>query len=442
MRRIVTLVLLFAGGALVALLPAPAEPPEPLAGLVIDPPGIGSPADSSIWYCPWGQAGTERDSYFSVASIEEATASLTFPVAIPGEPPDLASLAVLPYGAAGLNLSEIATRGDSAGFIEMDGGPSAASVTVFGDVVMGDACITNGGDEWFFAGGSTMDDDTLTLRLFNPFPEVAKVSIGAFSEIGVEALGGLRSVSVNPRSWRDVSFQEVFRQRQSLVVSVRTESGLVVPVMAYGSGTDEAFWNGTGLSPTWELPVVQTEGVAAALVLANPGLSPVEVTIDLFGESEAFPEEFDLTVPAQSPLRVDLSQLPAQALGARVTASGPVSVAVTAVGTGGTAVTTGSSTGSRAWLLPGVRTMAGVEGALWLLNTSDEPLSVTVGTLTSGEVRNSRHVVDPGRLLRLETTRTALGYLVSAPEPLMVGWTMSGDQGVAFGIGSPVELDG
>lgn len=442
MRRIATLVLLVAGGILVALLPPPPDPAEPLAGLVIEPPGIDSPADRAIWYCPWGQAGNERDSYFSVASIEEATASLTFPVAIPGEPPDLASLGVGSYGAAGLNLSSVAIRGDSAGFIEMDGGPSAASVTVFGDVVMGDSCVAKGGDEWFFPGGSTMDDDTLTLRLFNPFPETAKVGIDAFSEIGVEALGGLRSVSVNPRSWRDVSFQEVFRQRQSLVVSVRTESGLVVPVMAYGSGTDQAFWNGTGLSPTWELPVAQTEGVAAVLVVANPGLSPVEVTVDLFGEEESFPEAFSLTVPAQSPLRIDLSEVPAQALGARVTASGPVSVAVTAVGGGGTAVTTGSSVGSRAWLLPGVRTMAGVEGALWLLNTSDEPLSVTVGTLTAGEVRNSRHVVQPGRLLRVETTRTALGYLVTAPEPLMVGWTMSGDQGVAFGAGSPVDLDG
>ena len=59
--------LVMALGGLAALLPRPDPPPEPLAGLIIDRPGIESPMDASIWYCPWSQANAGRDSFFGVA---------------------------------------------------------------------------------------------------------------------------------------------------------------------------------------------------------------------------------------------------------------------------------------------------------------------------------------------------------------------------------------
>ena len=440
MKRIVTLAVIAACAVAAALLPRPAAAPEPLAGVVIDRPGIESPIDASIWYCAWAQANAQRDSALAVASMTPAEAEFTFPVAIPGEPADTASAATLGPGAAIVALSNVAQRGDSPAFIEFSDGPAAAAVTVIGDVVTADTCVAQGPDEWFFVGGSTMTGESLTLRLFNPFPEVAKVTVTGFSEIGVEALGSLRSISVNPRSWRDVPFEELLRQRQSLVLSVRSEEGLVVPAMSFRSGTDEAWWGGTALSALWELPVTQAEGTAAAIVIANPGPSDVEVTIDLYGEGVSFPAAFTLTVGPEAPLRVGLSEVDAAVLGARVSATAPVAAAVVGIGPAGTGVTEGVAAPARTWLLPGLRTQGLDVGTLWLLNTSDEPVSVTVGVLTGSDILNSKQTVEPGRLVLIPVTdEDALGYLVSASEPFSAGWTVRGPSGIAFSSGVAIS---
>jgi hypothetical protein len=429
-------------------LRAPDPVPQPLAGLVIDRPGIESPIDASIWYCAWAQASAARDSYLGVATMNPASAEFTFPVATPGEPADTAATSTLGPGASGVVLSEIAERGDSPFFVEFDGGPSAAAVVVSGEVVSADPCVAQGPAEWFFVGGSTVTGETLRLRLFNPFPEVAKVTVSGFSEIGVEALGQLRSVSVNPRSWRDISFEELLRQRQNLVLSVRSEEGLVVPVLAAGlvEGGDEAWWGGTGLSDSWELPVAQPEGTTAALVVANPGLSAVDVTIDLYAQDTAFPAAFTLSIPAESPVRIPLEGLGATVLAARVAATAPVAAGVVVTSGGGDVPfaiggTAGEPAPSRAWLLPGLRSRGNDVGTLWLLNTSDEPVSVTVGILTESSVFNSRHTVEPGRLLLIPASADALGYLVSAAEPFSAGFTIRGPAGLAVSSGIAVPED-
>ncbi|MBI5156535.1 MAG: hypothetical protein HZA58_00830 [Acidimicrobiia bacterium] len=436
MKRVVTLGVIVAGAVVAALLPEPPPAAVPLAGVVIDRPGIESPIDASIWYCAWAQANAERDSAMSVASMAPAEAEFTFPVAIPGEPADTALVATLGPGAAIVTLSDVAQRGDSPAFVEFSDGPAAAAVTVVGDVVASDQCVSQGPDEWFFAGGSTMTGEALALRLFNPFPEVAKVTVTGFSEIGVEALGALRSISVNPRSWRDISFEELLRQRQSLILSVRADEGLVVPAMSFRTGTDEAWWGGSGLSTSWEFPVTQAEGTDAALVIAHPGVSAVDVTIDLYGTDAAFPAAFTFTVDSQTPLRVPLAEIDADLLGARVSSTGPVAAGVVGVGPAGTGVTTGAAEPARTWLLPGLRTQGLDTGALWLLNTSEEPIAVTVGVLTGSDILNSRQTVDPGRLVVLPVTdEDALGYIVSAAEVFSAGWTVRGPSGIAFATG-------
>ena len=430
--------------AVAAMSLRPPDPiPQPLAGLVIDRPGIESPVDSSIWYCAWAQANADRDSFLAVATMSPAAAEFTFPVAIPGEPADTAATSTLGPGASGVVLSEIAERGDSPYFVEFDGGPSAAAVTVTGDVVTTDQCVAQGPTEWFFFGGSTVTGETLRLRLFNPFPEVAKVTVSGFSEIGVEALGDLRSVSVNPRSWKDISFEELLRQRLTLVLSVRSEEGLVVPVMTSGhvTGGDEAWWGGTGLSASWELPVAQADGTLASIVVANPGLSDVEVTIDLYAQDAAFPTAFTFTVPAESPVRVSLGDVGVTVLAARVSATGPVAAGVVATGAAGTGATAGAPAPARAWLLPGLRSRGTDIGTLWLLNTSDEPVSVTVGMLTESEVFNSRQTVEPGRLMLVPASEEAIGYLVSASQPFSAGWTIQGTTGIGFSSGIAVPAD-
>jgi hypothetical protein len=432
-------------GALLAgasLMPAPDPEPEPLAGVIIDRPGLDSPVDASIWYCPWAQASTERDSVFALASMAPARAEFTFPVAIPGEEPDTARLEMIGPGAVALSLSDIAQRGDSPAFIEFDDGPSAATVTVTGDVLTADACVAAGPDEWFFVGGSTRTGETLRLRLFNPFPEVAKVTISGFSEIGIEALGQLRSVSVNPRSWRDVDFEELLRQRDALVISVRSDDGLVVPAMGFRNDADQAWWSGTGLSTEWEFPVARHLGLeGAAIVVANPGLAAVEVSVDVFTRTGPQRGAFTFMVGPEAPVRILLDDIPEAVIGARVTATSPVAAAVVATGEAGTGVTAGVPT-ARAWLLPGLRSTGADEGFLWLLNSGDEAVTVTIGVLTGVETINTKEVLEPGTIRRIAVEDVdALGYVVFAADPFSAAWSITGTTGTAFSAGIPVPED-
>lgn len=438
---VVVAVVALAGGA--ALLPRPPEPDEPLIGLVLDRPGIESPLDASIWYCPWAQANAARDSFFAIASLAAADAEFTFPVAIPGEEPDTIAASTLGPGAAVVTLSDVAQRGDSPGFVEFTDGPSAAGVSVVGDVVTSDVCVSRGPDEWFFAGGSTVTGEQLRLRLFNPFPETAKVTVTGFSEIGVEALGELRSVSINPRSWRDVDFEEQLRQRQSLVVSVRVEEGLIVPAMSYAAGTDEGWWLGADLSDEWEFPIAKDAGLGtAAIVVGNPNLADVDVTVDIYTSDGPQRAAIEVPVAPESPARIDLSALPEEVVGIRLSATSPIIAGAVAHGEAGTTVTGGAPSTARSWLLPGLRTVGLSEGTLWLLNSSFEQVSVTVSVLTGSAAINTQVLVEPGTHVAVPITEPdALGVSVEAVDPFTASWSLRSPSGAAWSRGVAVADD-
>jgi len=440
MRRALLSLAVVVGAVLAAAVPRPAAPPEPLAGLIITEPDLSTPLDDSIWYCAWAQAGSVRDSFLAVASLEPAGAEFTFPVTIPGEPADTASLMTAGPGAAGIDLSEVARRGDSPFFVEFDGGPVAVSTTVRGEgVLAADACVSSGPGIWYFAGGSTIEDETLRLRIFNPFSETAKVTISAVSDIGVEALGEYRGISISPRKWRDIDFEQELRQREVLVVAVVADEGLVVPVMRFGDGTDEDWWPGGGLSETWEFPVGALEGLAGEIVVSNPGPGTVDVVVDVITETGARRDAITATLPPDEPARLLITGTGDEPAAARVVATGPVNAALVARGEGGVAVTSGIPEPARTWLAPGARTTGLEQGTLWVLNTSDEPVAVTVSVLTGGSVVGERIVVDPGTVYRYEIDEEdALGYLVQAAEPVTVSWSVVGPTGSAFAAGSPV----
>lgn len=440
MRRVVLAVVITALAAAAALAREPEPPPEPLAGLVLDRPGLSSPTDESIWYCAWAQADSVSDTDLSLGSLADATASFTFPVTLPGEPPDTAAADVEGPGAVEIELGDVARRGDSPFFVEFSSGPAAVSTTVRGEGVMAaDACVSSGPDVWYFAGGSTFEDETLTLRIFNPFSESAKVTVSAVSEVGVEALGEFRGVSISPRRWRDIVLEEQLRQRETLVVAVAVEEGLVVPVMRFGDSDDEDWWSGVGTSATWEFPIAELEGLDGEIVVSNPGLAPVDVTVDILTPSGPRPEALTVTLPPDEPARLVLTGTLGEPTGARVRATGPVTAAVVARGELGVAVTSGVAEVARRWLVPGANSTLLEDATLWLLNTSDEPIAATVTALTDGPVVGERLVLDPGTVFRYDAVdRDTRGFLVDAAEPISVAWSVTGPSGTAFSSASPL----
>jgi hypothetical protein len=116
-----------------------------------------------------------------------------------------------------------------------------------------------------------------------------------------------------------------------------------------------------------------------------------------------------------------------------------VTAAVVAGGDGGLAITTGASAGSRTWLLPGLRTAGLEEATLWLLNTLEDPVDVTVSILTGGGLVGETVSVEPGTVKEFgPVPEGGLGYLVDAPVPVTVAWSITSPTGVAYASGLPV----
>jgi hypothetical protein len=285
-----------------------------------------------------------------------------------------------------------------------------------------------------------MPEERLTLRVFNPFPETAKVTIGGVSEIGVEALGDFRAWSVNPRSWRDIDLAQELNSRENLVISVRVDEGLAIPAMALADEADEAWWPGSGISETWDFPVAGLPGMAGSLVISNPGAGAVDVTVDLFTPDGPMPAVAEATLEPDTPLRVDLAGVAGPTYGARVTATGPVVAAVRAAGDGGLAVMPGVATPARRWLMPGLRSAGLEEATLWLANTGEDAAIATVSVLTGGGLVGETVTVDAGTVYEFgPVPEGGLGYLVeSAPSTISAAWSISGPGGTAYSSGIPV----
>jgi hypothetical protein len=289
-----------------------------------------------------------------------------------------------------------------------------------------------------------MPGEHLTLRIFNPFPEAAKVTVTAVSDIGVEALSDLENLPVGARSWRDVDFTSLLRQRQNLVVTVTAAEGVVVPAMAFGTEEDEDWWPGVGEATEWEFPVARMQDTSSYLVVHNPGLVAVEVAVDLFTADGTILEAFTATVSPEAPVRFDLSQYPGDPLAARVMATGPVAAAVVAQGEGEVAVMAGASQASSTWLLPGLRRLPLHATSLWLLNTSsEEAITATVTALSNAGTSGQTVVVPTGVPEQVDVTAMeSEGFLVEASSPLTVAWTARGASGLAFAAASPVVIEG
>jgi hypothetical protein len=255
----------------------------------------------------------------------------------------------------------------------------------------------------------------------------------------------MSKVTISSRSWTDIDFAEQLRQRQSLIVSVRLDSGLAVPAMAFTEGADEAWWSGTGLATSWELPIGRLSADdSAAIVVANPSLGDIAVDVELFGTEGAQRTQLVLDIPAQAPARLDLStvELDFDIVAARVSSPTPVAVGVVSTGGSGTAVTSGVEQQAGTWLLPGTRPEAGRSVSLWLLNTSDNAVVVTVSRLTGDEVFNVNEILEPGTVTEIPVVGDdTVGYMVRSADPFSAAWSVTGDGRVAFSAGILVPPD-
>ena len=461
MKRILTLVVVAAAVYAALTLPAPKPPAGPDFVGPEERESVAAPT-ASVWYCTWAASGALRDSTVMVASNVPVTASLTLPQQIVGEPADTDELELDASGAVGVDVGQIVRRGDTPLFVELDDGPAAVAVVVESDELLtGDACVARIPKVWQLPGGTTREGRTLTLRLFNPFPELAKVTVGGSSESGETGLVDLQGIDVEGRTWQDVRLNELVPLLDNLSLTVSTDEGLIIPSLVVAGSGDEASWPGIAPAAYWEFPLATiSSDYAPSLMLSNTGSSSVVATIDVYTSAGAVEAAREVTVDPSIPQRVDLSDLADGAMAIRVRSGGALSAAVIAEeslvvreateegaeadedASNGDRIggTIGVSTPATRWLLPGLEAVPDGVGTMWLLNTGAEPATVILQPLGLGEYPTSKQSVAPGSLLAVPLGYDAAvgGYFIEASEPISVAWSVEADKGIMFVSGTVV----
>ncbi len=470
MRRLLGAIVIGALVAFAVVLPAPApEAPPTFTGVVEQ--DVNASARSSVWYCPWVASGALQDSAFLVTSVVPVDATVTMPSPIPNEEPDQGSVSLTGPGAAVVDVGSIVRRGDTPGFVEFDDGPATVAALVDADnLLTGDRCVASVPKVWYLPGGTTRDGRSLTIRLFNPFPEDAKASVSGTSEFGDAGLGELAALDVPGRSWRDVNLTQIVPLFDDLSLTVTTSEGLVIPSVALSGGADEASWPGMGPATTWEFPVVNAGGLVPSLVLSNPGPDTVTVEVDVNTAEGVTSAAVVVEVTPDVPRRLTLEDYGSAPFGLTLRASGVVAAAVVAedapqlVGAdagadsgdidGGEAGadeaeppgdriagTVGASEPARSWLVPGPGSLADADTSIWLLNSGAEAATVTLQPLGNGALPALKVLVDGGAILEVAAPYdgTVAGYRVVSSTPISVQWTAVADRGVAYFAGVAVD---
>jgi hypothetical protein len=464
-RMVVTTVILVVAFAAMAL-PEPAPVPGPTFSGAVEPDAAASDS-SSVWYCPWVDAGAEKDAAILMASTIDVEAVATLPSPINDEQPDEATRSITGPGAQILNVGDLVRRGAAPGFVEYSDGPAATGAWVSGDQLLsGDRCTAAVSKLWHLPGLTTREGRAVTLRLFNPFLPLAKVSVGGSTEFGALPLPELATVDVPPRGWVDIDLNPLIPFFDDLTLFVTTEEGLVIPtVTMYGEG-DEVSLPASGLSTTWEFPVVSVDTLTPTLMISNPGPGTATVTLDVFTTAGAIPDAASFEVGPESPLRVALDEVVDGKFGLRLSATGPISAAVVAEdapsdvsdadpGDDGDetdeepvaivdrlAGTVGAAFPSSRWLLPGAGAVPDATSSLWILNTDPEPATVTIQPLGVRSLPADKVIVAPGTVLEVPLAEDVQigGYLLDASIPVTAAWSAARANSVAFFAGTALDV--
>jgi hypothetical protein len=491
MRRVIAIVVVAIVGTFAFAQSAPIDESPPDLGTLPSEVG-GATGDPSAWYCPWVAAGALRDSTFGIASMLDVNALITLPNPNPAEEAAVDEIRLLGPGARSIDTGEIARRGMSPGTVEFDDGPAVATTAMWSDEILtGDRCVVSVPKEWQLVGGVTAEGFTLELQLFNPFAEPAKVSIEAITEFGRSPLSGFESFDVAGRSWVTEDLSRLIPFLDIITLTVRSESGIVIPAFVLNNGTDEASWPGIGQSSTWDFPVTSLPGLDPTLVISNTGSVGATVAIDLFTQDGPLLDADGRIVSPLEPLRINLADLGEPPFAVRVRSNAPIGAVVQAApegtfprvdvvlpedpgapGDDGDGTTTSTTVGEDAsagttadgeateplvydgvaampgnveplerWLVPGLGVVPGAETLIWVLNPSGEDATVSIKPLGVSARKTEEIVVPAGTYREVPVAPISetgnSGMLVEADVPISVAVSIAGPQGVAFigGVG-------
>ncbi|MDK1019017.1 MAG: DUF5719 family protein [Actinomycetota bacterium] len=470
MRR--TLLLLLAGfaAAFGFIQVAPPIEPGPNFGttdIVVQDGAVSSP---SVWYCPGIESGDVVDTDVLVVTHRDVDVILTLLDPVANVAPTVDSFTIVGPGAASVDVGKIMRRGESPALIEISDGPAAAASIAWAESLLaGDRCVVSVPKVWYLTGGSTRVGTFTELRLFNPFADVAEVTVTAYSEFGVDLVPELDGLEVAGRSWATIEMESRLEFRDELAFTVTSSRGLVIPIIVRTDDRGEAIWPGSAPSSTWDFPIVTLGGLEPFIAVLSASGADIVVSLDIVTETGVVLNARQITLDSSAPALIPLADLAAPPFGVRLRATAPVAASVIAVVPvedidivdvfgddlgddtttteasttfiRGMAGTVGIATPSSAWIVP-LTTLPNNETTLWVMNNGADPVSVEAFAL--GEVDFlgvESFIVAPGTIVgvKVEVGIGIYGYHVIADGLVSVAWEMSGERGAVLVAGVPAS---
>lgn len=439
-----TFVLLLVGAVAALTIVAP----ERSASVTPQPPDDTSieseqvEAARSVARCPWVRGDGLIDGSLAVGapSADEAGITVSSSGTVVGE-------AVVPLEAfAAARFLDLAAIGTGSAFIEFDSAPAAAVAVGEGTSATATAgCRSGASKVWLLAGGSTINGETLQLRLFNPFPQDAQVQIRVVSENDVEPETALEAITVAAQSTATFDMGSLLTLRETLALSIADPEGLIVPAFVQagevedeeGNETDVdiAAWTGVTPSRRWEFPFAVSDGLETSVTIFNDRTVPVSWEVDVVGREGIELGALSGTLEPLTVVRVPLTEAGAAPSGIVVTSEEPVGAFLTGAGPTQRGATAGVRSATQRWLVPGISGMNG-PSRVWIMNSSGVATTVTYTPSVDGRLGQPEKIAVPAGSVRSFSSEEDL--VIDSQEPVSVGWIRSGGGSVAFTMATPI----
>jgi len=447
---------LLVGGGLVDRATRPdREATEVATGRRLMPTAAPAGSLSSTWYCA---GATGAPATLVLANTGPTDVSGRVSVMSTGGPPVGASVAVPAQGSSSLQLTDLAA-GPLAAVVDLDAGQVAAELVVGGprdsEVT---PCASSASDRWYLADGSTAKDATLSLSLFNPFPEDAIADLSFSTDQGRAVPADFQGIVVPGRSLVVTPVGEHVRRRESVATEVHTRSGRLVVVQHQARDVPGR----AGVSVTLAAPATGTEwyfaegtngpGLVERFTVFNPGAGEATVLVQV-DPDEGVVEPFERVVPARGQLQLvldDQTGVPAGMPHATTISSlsGPPVVVSRAIeGTPpsskiGRADTMGARRPTTAWVFPAGGSDR-VDEWIMVANPGEVPAEISLSLLAGGRETPvpgpPLPVLEPGRRQSIPLDRSVVGPTVSvvvrATAPVVAERALYGAPGLSATVG-------
>jgi hypothetical protein len=258
----------------------PAAPPTPISSIA------PSAVESSAWYCAGGTSGSGSSAATSINLVNTTTAAVagtmtavaddgvrkTVGLSIPGR----SEIVEVPGPSVGGHL--VATA------VDLDGGGVLVSESVAGTLGWSEtACSRSTAPEWYFASGSTVGGNTLTLSLYNPTSTDAVVDMTFATPSGVLQPQPFEGIVVAPGALVIEHIDAYVQDAPSVSSIVESRTGAVVAAeleieSSNGVHGVSVRLGVPSLFKTWSLPdSVDIPGGATSITVFNPTQTPDKV---------------------------------------------------------------------------------------------------------------------------------------------------------------------